>query len=61
MFEKFRNTSLKNPGLYFCHCLYAPALSRHVILNVTKVELKLISDEDICLFIEKGMRGRIFN
>ena len=29
------------------------------MLKMTKVELEKISDHDILLFIEKGMRGRI--
>ena len=30
------------------------------MLNITKVELELISDADIYLFFEKGIRGRVF-
>ena len=27
--------------------------------NMTKIELQLISNAEICLFFEKGMRGRV--
>ena len=52
-FEKFRNGSLRNHGLCWSHYLSPPALS----WNVTKIQLKLISDADICLYFEKVMRG----
>ena len=54
-FEKFRNNSLKHYGLCPSHYLSAPALSWDVLLNMTKD--KLISDLDIYIFFEKGMRG----
>ena len=49
VFEKFRNNSLKNYGLCLSHCLSAPALSWDAMLNMTKVQLKLIPDPDIYL------------
>ena len=53
MFEKRRNNSLKNYGL--CPSLYlTPALSCDAMLNMTKFELKLISDAGMYLFFEKG-------
>ena len=58
-FEICRNNSLKNYGLCPNHYLSAPALSWDVMLNLTKVELKLISDLDIYIFFEKYMRGGI--
>ena len=51
VFEKFRNNSLKNYGLLPSYYLSAPALSWDAMLNMTKVELGLISDVDIHLFI----------
>ena len=56
VFEKFRSNSLKNYGLCSSHYLSAPALSWDAILNITKVELKLIPDPDIYIFFEKGTR-----
>ena len=58
--KKFRNSSLKNHGLCPCCYLSSPALSWDAMLNATKVELELISDEDMYLFFEKGMRGGDF-
>ena len=58
VFEKFRNC-LKNYGLCPRHYLSAPDLSWDAILNMTKVELELISDLDMYIFFEKGMRGGV--
>ena len=43
VFEKFRNDSLKNYGLCLSYYLSAPALSWDAMLNMTKVELELIT------------------
>ena len=59
VFEKFKNNSLKNYGLCPSHYLSAPALSWDAKLNMKKVELELISDPDMYIFFEKGMRGRV--
>ena len=53
MFEKFINGSLKNYGLCPDHYLSAPALSWHAMLNMTIVELELISEGEIYLFFKK--------
>ena len=47
VFEKIRNNSLKNYGLYPSHYLSAPALSWDGILNMKRVELELILDLDM--------------
>ena len=39
------------------HYLSALVLSWDAMLNMTKAELELISDADMCLFFEKGMRN----
>ena len=39
VFEKFRNNSLKNCGLYPSHYLSAPALTLDAMLKMAKVEL----------------------
>ena len=59
MFEKFRNNSLKNYGLYPSHYLSAPALSWDAILNMTKIKLELILDPDMNIFLEKDMRDEV--
>ena len=53
VFEKFRNGSLKSYGLSLSHYLRAPVLSCHAVLNMTKIELELISDADMYLLFEK--------
>ena len=47
VFEKIRNNSLKNYGLYPSHYLSALALSWGAILNMKRVELELILDLDM--------------
>ena len=59
VFEKFRNNSLKNYGLYPKHYLSTPALSSDFMLNITKGELELISDANLYLFFEKGIGGGV--
>ena len=59
VFEKFISTSLKYHNLDPCHYFSAPGLSQDAMLKMTKVELEKISEADIHLFIEKGMRGGI--
>ena len=59
VFEKFISTSLKYYNLDPCHYFSAPGLSWDAMLKMTKVELEKISDADIHLFIERGMRGGI--
>ena len=59
MFGKFRNNSIKNYGLYRSHYLSAPGLSWDAMLNMTKVKLEFISDPDMYIFFEKGMRGGV--
>ena len=59
VFENFRNNSLKNYWLCPSNYLSAPALSWDAMLNMTKIRLELISDPDMCIFFEKGMRGEI--
>ena len=57
--EKFRNDSLKNYGLCLSHYWSEKALSWDAMLNMTKIKLDLISDPDMYIFLEKGMRGGV--
>ena len=57
-FEKCIYTSLKY-NLDPCHYFSAPGLSWDGMLKMTKVELGKISNVNMHLFIEKGMRGGI--
>ena len=59
IFEKFRNNNLKNSGLCPSHYLGAPALNADAMFNMTKIKVELISDPDMCIFLEKGMRGGV--
>ena len=59
-FEKFINTCLEYYGLGPCHYFISPGLSWDAMLKMTGIELELISDIDMYLFIEKGMRGGIY-
>ena len=58
-FKKFIFTCLKYYGLDLCHYFSAPGLSWYAMLKMTKVELEKISNPDMHLFIEKGMRGGV--
>ena len=57
VFKKFINTCLKYYGLDPCHYYSSPGLSWDAMLKMTGIKLKLISDIDKHLFIEKGMTG----
>ena len=46
-------------GLDRCHYFNSPGLSWDAMLKMTGVELELISDIDMHLFTEKGIRGGI--
>ena len=59
VFEKIISTSLKYHSLDPCHYFSSPGLSWEAMLKMTKIELEKLSDADIHLFIEKGMRGGI--
>ena len=59
VFEKFRNNNLKNDGLCPSHYLSAPPSSWDAMLNMTKLELKLVPDPDMYILFEKGTRGGV--
>ena len=42
-----------------CHYFRSPGLSWNAMLKVTEIKLEQISDIDMYLFIEKGLRGGI--
>ena len=60
VFEKFGNNSLKNYGLRSSHYLSVPALSWDAVLNMTTVELELITDHDMYIIFEKGIKVEFF-
>ena len=59
IFEEFRKTSIKEYELDLCYFLSAPGLSWEACLKLTKVELELLTDMDMLLMFEKGIRGGI--
>ena len=59
VFENFRNSSLKTYGLDPAYYFTAPGLAWDACLKITDVELELLSDPDMLLMFEKGIRGGI--
>ena len=59
VFENFRDICIKNYNLDPAHYYTAPGLAWDVALKVTKVELELLTDIDILLMVEKGIRGGV--
>ena len=57
VFEKFINTCLEYYESDTCHCFTSTGLSWDAMHKMTEIELELISDTDMHLFIEKRMRG----
>ena len=60
VFKKFISTLLDCYGLDPCHYFSSPGLRWDAMLKMTGIELELISDIDMHLFIGKGMRGGIY-
>ena len=59
VFENFRNVCLKNYKLDAAWYYTAPGLAWDAALKMTGVELELLTDPDMLLMIEKGIRGEI--
>ena len=59
VFENFRRTALSTYKLDPAHYLTLPGYSWDALLKSTNVSLELITDPDVYLFIEKGLRGGI--
>ena len=59
VFENFRNICLDNYKLDPAHYFSAPGLAWDACLKITGVELELLSDIDMLLMIEKGIRGGV--
>ena len=59
VFENFRNMCLKVYGLDPVYFFSAPGLAWQACLKKTGVKLELITDVDMLLMIEKGIRGGI--
>ena len=59
IFENFRNECIEIYELDLAHFLSAPGLAWQACLKKTGVKLKLITDIDMFLIVEKGIRGGI--
>ena len=59
VFENFREICIKNYNLDSAHYYTAPGLAWDAALKVTKVKLELLSNMDMLLMVEKGIRGGV--
>ena len=59
VFENFRKVCQEKYGLDPAHYYSAPGLSWDALLKKTEVELELLTDMNMHLMIERGMRGGI--
>ena len=59
VFENFRNMCIKVYELDPAHFLYALGLAWQASLKKTGVKLELLTDVDMLLMVEKGIRGGI--
>ena len=59
VFENFRDICLKNYGLDPVYYFTAPGLAWDACLKMTNIDLELLSDPDMLLMFEKGIRGGI--
>ena len=59
IFENFRQSCLKNYELDTAHFVSLPGLAWQACLKKTNVELELLTDYDMLLMVEEGIRGGI--
>ena len=59
VFEKHINVCLKDYGSDPCHYFSSPGLSCDAMLKFPGVKLEKVSNIDVHLFLEKGMRGGV--
>ncbi|KAJ8882653.1 hypothetical protein PR048_014465 [Dryococelus australis] len=57
LFTDFPELYMNTYGLDYCHYVSMPAFSFDAMLRKTMVELKLLGDYDMHLFVEAGIRG----
>ncbi|KAK3721647.1 hypothetical protein QZH41_003669 [Actinostola sp. cb2023] len=58
-FEAFRDVCIKNYKLDPCWYYTAPGLSWDAMLKMTRIRLELLTDVDMLLMVEKGIRGGV--
>ena len=59
VFENFRNMCIKVYEVDPAHFLSAPRIAWKACLKKTEVELELLTNVDVLLMVEKGIRGGI--
>ena len=59
VFENFRNICLEIYELDLVYLLSAPGLACQACLKTSGVKLELLTDYDMLLMVEKGIRGGI--
>ena len=59
MFENFRDKFIEIYELDPAHFLSAPGLAWQACLKKTEVKLELLTDNDMLMMVEKGIRGGI--
>ena len=59
VFNNFRDMCLKEYELGPAHFLSLPGLAWHACLKKTNIELELLTDYDMLLMVEEGIRGGI--
>ena len=59
IFENFREPCLKNYELDPAHFVSLPGLAWQTCLKKANAELELLTDYDMVLMVEEGIRGRI--
>ena len=59
VFENFRNICMENYKLDPAHYFTAPGIAWDACLKMTDVNLELLTDIDMLLMVEKGIRGGI--
>ena len=59
IFENFRQSCLKNYELDLAHFVSLPGLAWQACLKKTNVEVELLTDYDMLLIVEEGIRGGI--
>ena len=57
LFENFRNKRMEIYELVPAHFVSAPGLAWQACLKMTGVKLELLTDPDMLLMVEKGIKG----